>query len=89
MEWQITEFGNAKMSDKVAYRIDDMLDQIQEVVFDAGGLMDDKQLILNMPVSKLLMMLANNSMFMELRYRKPFEFKLKEEKETTNNAKSS
>ena len=80
MEWSITEFGNAKMSEKVAYRIDDMLDQIQETTFDAGGLLDNKQDILNMPVSRLLVMLANNSMFMELKYRKPFEFKIKEAK---------
>lgn len=69
----------------VAYRIDDMLNAIQEVTLDAGGLLDKKQEILLMPVSRLLEMFARNGIYINLQYRKPFEFKLRELKEKETN----
>lgn len=65
----------------ICYRIDDMLEAIREVTLDAGGLLEQKQDILTMPVSKLLEIFANNNIHIELKYRKPFEFKLNELRE--------
>ena len=69
---------NDKTFQIITLRIDDMLNAIQEVTLDAGGLLEQKQDILLMPVSKLLELFARNQIFIQLTYRKPFKFKLQE-----------
>lgn len=64
----------------VTFRIDEMMEELQSAILDAGGFVEKNELF-NWPVTKLLETFANNNIKMFAYWREPVQARIRQHRE--------